>query len=88
MLATIGRAAGVAHIGRFQFSGLFAWLLWLFVHIYFLIGFRNRLLVLIEWSWAYFTHDRGARLITGQFPEPAASERSMTVPMKEGGDGS
>jgi len=64
MLATIGRGAAVAHIGRFKTSGLLAWLLWLFVHILFLIGFRNRLVVMIQWAWSYVTFDRGARLIT------------------------
>ena len=64
-LATIGRAAGVADLGRLKFSGYFAWLAWLFVHIFFLIGFRNRFVVLFEWAWAYFTYQRGARLITG-----------------------
>jgi NADH dehydrogenase len=64
-LATIGRAAGVADLGKLKFSGLFAWLAWLFVHIFFLIGFRNRFVVLFEWAWAYFTNQRGARLITG-----------------------
>jgi NADH dehydrogenase len=72
MLATIGRAAAVAHIGRLRFTGLVAWLLWLFVHIFFLIGFRNRLLVLIEWAWSYLTYDRGARLITAQAHGPLA----------------
>lgn len=64
MLATIGRGAGVAQIGRLHASGYPAWLLWLFVHIYFLIGFRNRLVVMIQWAWSYITFDRGARLIT------------------------
>lgn len=64
-LATIGRAAGVADLGRLKFSGFFAWLAWLFVHIFFLIGFRNRFVVLFEWAWAYFTYQRSARLITG-----------------------
>ncbi len=64
MLATIGRGAAVARIGRFKTSGLIAWLLWLFVHILFLIGFRNRLVVMIQWAWSYITFDRGARLIT------------------------
>lgn len=64
-LATIGRAAAVAEIGGLRLSGLLAWLAWLVVHIFFLIGFRNRLLVLFEWAWAYITHQRGARLITG-----------------------
>jgi NADH dehydrogenase len=64
-LATIGRAAAVAQIGKFELSGYLAWLAWLFVHILFLIGFRNRLLVMIQWAWSYLTYDRGARLITG-----------------------
>ena len=64
MLATIGRGAAVAQIGRLRASGYVAWLLWLFVHIYFLIGFRNRLVVMIQWAWSYFTFDRGARLIS------------------------
>ena len=64
-LAVIGRGRAVADLGRFKFGGFFAWLVWIFVHIFFLIGFRNRLLVLFEWAWAYFTYERGARLITG-----------------------
>lgn len=64
-LATIGRAAAVAKIGRFRFSGLFAWLVWVFVHIMYLIGFRNRIVVMIQWGWAYLMYQRGARLITG-----------------------
>jgi NADH dehydrogenase len=66
MLATIGRAAGVVNIRGIKLSGLPAWVLWLFVHIFFLIGFRNRLIVMIQWAWSYFTYDRGARLITGK----------------------
>jgi len=64
-LATIGRAAAVAEFGRIHISGYIAWLAWLFVHILFLIGFRNRLLVFIQWAWSYVTYERGARLITG-----------------------
>ena len=64
-LATIGRAAAVAQFGRFEMSGYFAWLAWIFVHILFLIGFRNRLLVMIQWASSYLTYERGARLITG-----------------------
>jgi NADH:ubiquinone reductase (H+-translocating) len=64
-LATIGRAQAVADLGRFHISGFVAWVAWLFVHIFFLIGFRNRFIVLFEWAWAYFTFQRGARLITG-----------------------
>src|SRR5277367_311905 len=64
-LATIGRAAAVAQFGKFEVSGYFAWLAWLFVHIFFLIGFRNRVIVMIQWAWSYLTYERGARLITG-----------------------
>jgi NADH dehydrogenase len=64
-LATIGRAAAVAQFGKIHISGFMAWLSWLFVHILFLIGFRNRLLVLIQWAWSYVTYERSARLITG-----------------------
>jgi len=64
-MATIGRAAAVAVVGRIQLSGLVAWLAWLLVHVMFLIGFRNRFLVLFEWAWAYVSWQRGARLITG-----------------------
>jgi NADH dehydrogenase len=65
-LATIGRASAVAEIGALRLSGLEAWLAWLFIHILFLIGFRNRYLVLSEWAWGYVTYERGARLITGE----------------------
>lgn len=64
-LATIGRAAAVAQFGKFELSGYFAWLAWLFIHILFLIGFRNRLIVMIQWAWSYLSYERGARLITG-----------------------
>ena len=63
-LATIGRAAAVAEVGKIHISGFLAWLAWLFIHILYLIGFRNRLLVLLQWAWAYLTFQRGARLIT------------------------
>ena len=64
-LATIGRAAAVADFGRLRFGGFLAWLAWLVIHIFFLIGFRNRFLVITQWAWAYLTYQRGARLITG-----------------------
>ena len=73
-LATIGRAAAVAQFGKFELSGYFAWLAWLFVHILFLIGFRNRLLVMIQWAWSYLTYERGARLITGSDELPGWTE--------------
>ena len=64
-LATIGRASAIADLGRFRLSGLLAWLFWLFVHIFNLIGFRNRLVVMVQWAWAYFTYQRAIRLIAG-----------------------
>jgi NADH dehydrogenase len=69
-LATIGRSAAIAEFGRIHISGFIAWLSWLFVHILFLIGFRNRLLVFIQWAWSYVTYERGARLITGSTDLP------------------
>ena len=82
-LATIGRAAAVAQIGKIHISGYFAWLAWLFIHILFLIGFRNRLIVLIQWAWSYVTYERGARLITGDTSLPgwaAAEKENETEP--------
>ena len=69
-LATIGRSRAVADFGKVHISGLFAWLAWLFIHLLFLVGFRNRLFVLSEWAWAYLTYNHSARLIT----EPAEKE--------------
>ena len=66
-MATIGRNKAVADLKFFHLNGLLAWLAWLFVHIIFLVGFRTRLLVLIQWAWAYLTFDKGARLITRNF---------------------
>lgn len=66
-LATIGRSAGVAVLGRVKLTGFVAWLAWLFIHIFFLIGFRNRIMVLIDWAWSYVTFQRGARVITGRW---------------------
>ena len=72
-LATVGRKAAIVELavpglGALRFSGLPAWLFWLFAHIYFLIGFRNRLIVMVDWAWAYFTYERSARVVA----EPAA----------------
>jgi len=67
-LATIGRMAAVAQFGKLQMSGLPAWIVWLLVHIYFLIGFRNRLAVMLDWAWAYWTHQRQARIVSGTAP--------------------
>jgi NADH dehydrogenase len=67
-LATIGRAAAVADFGSVHLSGFVAWFAWLGIHVLKLIGFRNRLLVMIQWAWAYVTYQRAARLITGEVP--------------------
>ena len=74
-LATIGRAAAVADFGKVHISGFLAWLSWLFIHIFFLVGFRNRIIVMIQWAWSYFTYDRGARLITDAPNAEAPSTR-------------
>ncbi len=70
MLATIGRSKAVADLGFVRFSGFVAWLAWLFIHLMYLVGFRNRVLVLLQWAWSYATRNRGARLITGPNPLP------------------
>ena len=91
-MATIGRNDAVAVIGKAQFTGFFAWLMWLFVHVMALVGFRNRLAVIFSWAWSYVTFNRGSRLITRKVPPtllayddddaPAAGARQTT------GDGS
>ena len=65
-MATIGRGSAVADIGPVQASGLFAWCIWLFIHVFWLIGFRNRAAVFVEWAWFYATSQRRIRLITGE----------------------
>jgi NADH dehydrogenase len=81
-LATIGRASAVAHIGRVKLWGLTAWVLWLVVHILYLVGFRNRVIVLINWAWAYLTLSRGARLITGDIEhERERPHEAATAPV-------
>ena len=72
-MATIGRSAAVAEIGRFKFSGFPAWIAWLGVHLLFLIGFRNKLSVLLQWTYSDFTYRRGARVISGTAGPPAHS---------------
>jgi NADH dehydrogenase len=87
-MATIGRSAGVAQIRRLRLEGFAAWLAWLLVHIYFLIGFRNRVAVLFNWAWSYFTYQRGARLITGRrlglAPRPPAVHPGSEATVNEG----
>jgi NADH:ubiquinone reductase (H+-translocating) len=82
-LATIGRAAGIAEFGKIHISGFLAWLAWLFIHIFFLIGFRNRLLVMIQWAWSYLTYERGARLITGDMSLPSWGELQAELVREE-----
>ncbi|HEX2928857.1 MAG TPA: NAD(P)/FAD-dependent oxidoreductase [Candidatus Binatia bacterium] len=74
-MAIIGRASAVAQLGRFRFAGFFAWLTWLFIHIVELVEFENKVLVLVQWGWYYFSRNRAARLITGE----------MTAAKAEGG---
>jgi len=75
-LATIGRAAAIAQFGKLHISGFLAWLAWLFIHIFFLIGFRNRIVVMFQWAWSYVTYERAARLIMGE-------SRVIAVPSME-----
>jgi len=65
IMATIGRSAAVAQIGVVKFSGWFAWAAWLLIHLLFLIGFRNKVAVLLQWTYSYFTYKRGSRIVTG-----------------------
>lgn len=83
-LATIGRAAAIADFGRIKLTGFIAWVSWFAIHIFFLIGFRNRFLVLLQWAWAYVTYERGARLITGDPPvlPTVHAARRATAPTK------
>jgi NADH dehydrogenase len=76
IMATIGRSRAVAEPFGFKLSGFIAWLAWLAVHIWYLIGFRNRAIVMFEWFWAYLTYKRGARLITGKTTEPEPASAS------------
>jgi NADH dehydrogenase len=71
-LATVGRKSAVVEFGRVRFAGILAWLFWCVAHVYFLIGFRNRILITIDWLWSYFTLERGARLISGDVGDGAA----------------
>ncbi len=76
-MATIGPAAAVAQIGVLRFNGYLAWLVWLFVHLLYIAEFDNRLLILIQWAWDYFTRNRGRCLITGSIDvRPVSPSRS------------
>ena len=80
-MATIGRSAAVAWIGKIKISGWFAWLAWLFIHLIFLIGFRNKLAVLLQWTYSYFSYKRSARIITGL---PQAATPASPSPEPQG----
>jgi NADH dehydrogenase len=82
-MAVIGRAAAVALVGRWHFSGYIAWLLWLFIHLINLIQFENRIQVLLQWAWAYATRNRAARLITGESPLPLVSPANAAEPARK-----
>jgi len=82
-MAIIGRASAVAHMGEFQCAGFFAWLMWLFVHLVQLVEFENKVLVLIQWGWYYFSRNRAARLITGEMTTALRAESSDHVEPKE-----
>ena len=69
-MATIGRNRAIALIGKLRLAGYFAWLIWLFVHLMYIVEFGNRVLVLTQWAWNYLTWNRAARLITGENPLP------------------
>jgi NADH dehydrogenase len=62
-MATIGKNSAVAHVWKFNFTGFIGWLMWLVVHLYYIIGFRNRIVVLLGWAWNYFRSDRPVRII-------------------------
>jgi NADH dehydrogenase len=74
-MATIGKTKAIGMFGKFQFSGFFAWLAWCFVHIFFLIGFRNRMIVLTQWLFSYFSPQRASRLIHASINEELSSKR-------------
>ena len=86
MMATVGRTRAVAQVGRWRFGGVFAWFAWLAVHLFYLVGFKNRVSVLFSWIWQYVVFRRGARLIThaefGQPPGPleAAEPKAEAAP--------
>ncbi len=79
-MATIGRRRAIVEFGRFKFGGFFAWLTWLFIHVLYLIGFKNRIEVILNWSWNYFAFSRGARLIVGKDSRPPPAPPARPAP--------
>jgi NADH:ubiquinone reductase (H+-translocating) len=94
-MATVGRRRAIAKIKKLELSGFIAWLAWMAIHVFFLIGFHNRVVVMFNWAWQYFTWKRGARLITHASPDeqqfllhaapegPIPSARRISMPAKE-----
>lgn len=82
-LATVGRAYAIIALGKLRLTGFLAWVMWLAVHIFYLIGFRNRVLVMLQWAWAYFAWHRGARLITHADKEVVRHEEREAKPREE-----
>jgi NADH:ubiquinone reductase (H+-translocating) len=82
MLATIGRNKAVGTVGRVRFTGFVAWFVWLFIHIVYLTGFRNRVIVMIQWAWAYLWFQRGARLITGRAADDLKPGAHASIPSR------
>ena len=79
-MATIGRSRGIVEIGRFKLSGFLAWVVWLVVHIFYLTGFKNRVLVVMQWGWSYLSFRRGARLIVGKEWDPPTEQKPVSEP--------
>ncbi len=82
-LATIGRKAAIVHVGKLKFSGPLAWWFWLAAHVYFLIGFRNRFVVLVNWGMAYMSYQRAARIIFGEAPREVVPDEGVQQPASE-----
>lgn len=78
-MATIGRAAAVADLGRLRFSGFIGWMMWLFIHLLYIVQFQNRLLILVQWAWSYITRNRAARLITGEHILPSVVDKQPLI---------
>src|SRR5690606_18394542 len=83
-MATIGRRAAIAQLGRLHLRGFPAWFVWLVLHLFFLIGFRNRLSVMLQWTYSYFTYKRGARIIMGLERGQRVPSAKTTLPAGEG----
>jgi NADH dehydrogenase len=82
-MATIGRGSAIADFGRVHVSGFVGWLLWLFIHIMKLVGFRNRVLVLVQWAAAYLTYQRSVRLITGNVPPSSPTPDAAPIAARQ-----